>query len=34
MLVRSDPFRQFDRLAEQVFGTVARPSGDAHGRVA
>ncbi len=27
MLVRSDPFRQFDRLAEQVFGTVARPAG-------
>ena len=26
MLVRSDPFRQFDRLAEQVFGTVARPA--------
>lgn len=27
MLVRSDPFRQLDRLAEQVFGTVARPAG-------
>lgn len=26
MLVRSDPFRQFDRLAEQVFGTAARPA--------
>lgn len=26
MLVRSDPFRSFDRLAEQVFGTVARPA--------
>jgi len=26
MLVRSDPFRQIDRLAEQVFGTVARPA--------
>jgi HSP20 family protein len=26
MLVRSDPFRGFDRLAEQVFGTVARPT--------
>ncbi len=26
MLVRSDPFRQFDRLAEQVYGTVARPA--------
>ena len=26
MLVRSDPFRQFDRLAEQVFGTIARPA--------
>jgi HSP20 family protein len=26
MLMRSDPFRQFDRLAEQVLGTVARPA--------
>jgi HSP20 family protein len=26
MLVRSDPFRQLDRLAEQVLGTVARPA--------
>lgn len=26
MLVRSDPFRNFDRLAEQVFGTIARPA--------
>lgn len=26
MLVRSDPFRQLDRLAEQVFGTAARPA--------
>jgi HSP20 family protein len=26
MLVRSDPFRQFDRLAEQAFGTMARPA--------
>lgn len=26
MLVRSDPFRSFDRLAEQVLGTVARPT--------
>jgi HSP20 family protein len=26
MLVRIDPFRQFDRLAEQVFGTTARPA--------
>ena len=26
MLVRTDPFRQFDRLAEQVFGTTARPA--------
>ena len=26
MLVRTDPFRQFDRLAEQVFGTVAHPA--------
>jgi len=26
MLVRTDPFRQFDRLAEQVLGTAARPA--------
>ena len=26
MLVRTDPFRQFDRFAEQVMGTVARPT--------
>jgi HSP20 family protein len=26
MLMRTDPFRDFDRLAEQVFGTVARPA--------
>lgn len=26
MLVRTDPFRQFDRLAEQVFGTWTRPA--------
>jgi len=26
MLVRSDPFRQFDRLTEQVLGTVTRPA--------
>ena len=26
MLVRTEPFRQFDRLADQVFGTVARPA--------
>lgn len=26
MLVRSDPFRQLDRLAEQVYGTIARPA--------
>jgi HSP20 family protein len=26
MLVRTDPFRNFDRLAEHVFGTVARPA--------
>jgi HSP20 family protein len=26
MLVRTDPFRQFDRLAEQLFGTNARPA--------
>jgi HSP20 family protein len=26
MLMLSDPFRQFDRLAEQVLGTVARPA--------
>lgn len=26
MLMRTDPFRDFDRLAQQVFGTVARPA--------
>src|SRR5579859_2901133 len=26
MLVRTDPFRHSDRLAEQIFGTVARPA--------
>ena len=27
MLMRTDPFREFDRLAQQVFGTTARPAG-------
>ena len=26
MLVRTDPFRDFDRLAQQVWGTTARPA--------
>lgn len=26
MLVRTDPFRELDRLASQVFGTAARPA--------
>jgi HSP20 family protein len=26
MLMRTDPFRDFDRLAQQVFGTTARPA--------
>lgn len=26
MLMRTDPFRELDRLTEQVFGTVARPA--------
>jgi hypothetical protein len=26
MLMMSDPFRQLDRLAQQVFGTAARPA--------
>lgn len=26
MLVRTDPFREFDRLTEQFFGTAARPA--------
>jgi HSP20 family protein len=26
MLMMSDPFRQFDRLAQQVLGTAARPA--------
>ncbi|MFI5683095.1 Hsp20/alpha crystallin family protein [Streptomyces sp. NPDC051636] len=27
MLMRTDPFRELDRLAEQVWGTTARPTG-------
>jgi HSP20 family protein len=26
MLMRTDPFREFDRVAQQVFGTSARPA--------
>jgi HSP20 family protein len=26
MLIRTDPFRELDRLASQVFGTTARPT--------
>ena len=26
MLMRTDPFREFDRVAQQVFGTTARPA--------
>lgn len=26
MLMRTDPFREFDRLAQQVFGSAARPT--------
>jgi HSP20 family protein len=26
MLMRTDPFREFDRLAQQVFGTQTRPA--------
>ena len=26
MLIRTDPFRELDRLAQQVFGTAARPA--------
>jgi HSP20 family protein len=26
MLMRTDPFRDFDRLAQQVLGTAARPA--------
>ena len=26
MLMRTDPFRELDRLTQQVFGTVARPA--------
>lgn len=26
MLIRSDPFRELDRLTQQVFGTTARPA--------
>ena len=27
MLIRTDPFRELDRFAAQVFGTAARPTG-------
>lgn len=27
MLMRTDPFRDFDRLTQQVFGTQSRPAG-------
>ena len=26
MLMRTDPFRELDRVAQQVFGTTARPA--------
>ena len=26
MLMRTDPFREFDRVAQQVFGTNVRPA--------
>jgi HSP20 family protein len=26
MLIRTDPFRDFDRLAQQIWGTTARPA--------
>jgi HSP20 family protein len=26
MLVRTDPFREFDRLTQQAFGTMTRPA--------
>ena len=26
MLIRTDPFREFDRVAQQVFGTTVRPA--------
>ena len=34
MLMRTDPFRDFDRLAQQVLGTAATPGGDADGCLA
>ena len=35
MLMRTDPFREFDRLAQQVLGAGTTPSGgDADGRLA
>ena len=37
MLMRTDPFRELDRLTQQVFGTdgtLARPAVDADGRLA
>ena len=35
MLLRTtDPFRDFDRLTQQLLGTTKRPVGDADGRLA
>ena len=33
MLMRTDPFRDLDRLTQQAFGTPARPGGHAHRRL-
>ena len=34
MLMRTDPFRELDRLTQQLLGTPARPAGrDADGRL-
>jgi HSP20 family protein len=34
MLMRTDPFRELDRLAEQVWGTPAQPAVMPNGRLA
>ena len=34
VLMRTDPFRDLDRLTQQVLGTAARPACDADGCVA
>jgi hypothetical protein len=34
MLMRTDPFRDLDRLTQQLMGTPSRAGADDHGRLA